>query len=310
MSVGSLISVGGIKEAVWGTGLAPTFFPPVSSEGFKDGPEAISELQLRGILDIDPKYKGMQMVSGAFGGIVYPSQIGHLLRAALGPPVTTAAFLHTFTPLQAPFNAGLGQALPSYSFTINRDTTQIIRYEGMQCSKLGFKFSQGGALTYDSSWVGRDASAQAAPTVTLPTDTPFTLSANIQRNAVAFADLQDFSLDISNSLEAVKTINNSDKIARISWSGRRTVNLSGTADFASTQLYTDFKAFGNTPWTITFTAGASVLAFEFPALLLTDESNNVGGDGRITASFSSEAQYDIATARAFRALLTNTISGY
>jgi Phage tail tube protein len=312
MGVGALLEFGGAKEAVWGTGVAPTFYPPVSSEGFKDGPEAISELQLRGILDTDPKYKGMQMVSGAFGGIAYPSQLGHVLRAALGPPVTTGAgpFTHTFVPIQAPFVPASGQALPSYSFTVNRDSIQILRYEGMQCSKLSLKFSQGGALTYDTSWIGRDASVQTAPTVTLPTDTPFTLSANIQRNAVAFADLQDFSLDISNSIEAVKTINNSDKITRISWSGRRTIALSGTADFASLQLYNDFKAFASTPWTIVFTIGASTLTLEFPALLITDESNNVGGDGRITASFSSEARYDTATARAFRAILVNATATY
>lgn len=312
MPVGSLISVGGIKEATWGTGLAPTTFFPVSSEGFKDGPEAISELQLRGLLDIDPKYKGMQMVSGAFGGIAYPSQLGHLFRAALGPPVTTLTgpYLHQFVPLQAPFNVGTGQALPSYSFTVNRDTTQILRYEGMQCSKLGFKFAQGGALTYDTTWIGRDATVQTAPTVTLPTDVPFTLSANIARNSVAFAEIQDFSLDISNSLEAVKLINNSDKIARIGWSGRRNINLSLTADFASLQLYNDFKAFGVTPWSIAFIVGASALTFEIPALLITDESNNAGGDGRITVSASAELQYDATTARAMRVNLTNAIVAY
>jgi hypothetical protein len=312
VSLGALAALGGAKEATWGAGVAPAFFVPFSSEGFKDGPEVIQELQIRGILDIDPKYKGMQAVSGAFGGIVYPSQIGHILRAALGAPITTGAgpFTHTFTPLQAAFVPGTSQALPSYSFTINRDGAQILRYEGMQCTKLGFKFAQGGALTFDTSWIGRDATVQSAPLVTLPTDIPITLSAQILRAGSAFADLQDFSLDISNSLEAVKTINTSALINRISWSGRRSITLSGTADFASAQLYSDFKAFANTPWTIVFTVGAVTLTLEFPALLITDESNNVGGDGRITASFSSEAQYDIATARAFRAILVNNVAAY
>lgn len=310
MAVGALSAVGGAKETVWGTGVVPTFFVPFSSEGFKDGPEAITELQVRGILDIDPKYKGMNMVSGSLAGIVYPSQFGNLLRAALGPPVTTGVgpYVHTFTPLQAAFSADA--ALPPYSFTVKRDATQTVRYEGCVCSKLGMKFAQGDKLTFDSSWMGKTTSIPANPTVTLPTDLPFTITAALTRNAVAFADVTDFSIEISNTLEAVKLINNTNQVGRIVWSGRRQISISLTADFATKQLYDDFVAFTALPWVFTLTVGTTSLVISVPALLITDAGAAVGGDGRVTISATAEGQYDIATARALQIVLNNAVASY
>lgn len=310
MAVGALSSAGGAKEVSWGTGVAPTFFYPFSSEGFTDGPETMQELQIRGILDADPQYKGMQMVSGALAGVVYPSLIGHILRAALGAPVTTGAgpFTHTFTPVQAAFSANA--ALPPYSWTVNRENLQILRYEGCVCSKVGLKLSQGGVLTFDSSWIGRDATVQAAPTVTLPTDVPFQLSANILRAGSPFADLQDFSLDISNTIEPVKVINNSDKVGRIVWSGKRTISMSATADFSSLQLYNDFKAFNTVAWSFAFAQGANTLAINVPAAILKTPGATVGGDGRITLSATLDAMYDTTTARALQIVLANGVATY
>lgn len=310
MAVGALGVLGGAKETVWGTGVAPTFYIPFSSEGFTDGPETMQELQIRGILDSDPMYKGMQMVSGSFGSVAYPSLLGHVLRAALGIPVTSGVgpYTHTFTPLQAAFNANAG--LPSYSWTVNRDGLQILRYEGCVCTKLGFKMSQGGLLTFDTSWIGKDASVQIAPTPILPTDVPFQLSATITRAAVAFAELQDFSIEITNTLEPVKTLNNSDKISRIAWSGKRTISMSFTADFASLQLYNDFKAFTVNNWNFAFNQGANALNIAIPAALIKTPGAQIGGDGRITLSATVDAMYDTTAARALQITLSNAIASY
>jgi Phage tail tube protein len=310
MTVGALGVLGGAKETTWGTGVPPTFYIPFSSESFTDGPETMQELQIRGILDADPMYKGMQMVAGSFGGVAYPSILGHLLRAALGVPVTSGAgpYTHTFTPIQVAF--ATNNALPAYSWTVNRDSGQILRYEGMVCNKLGLKFSQNGILTYDSSWIGKDASVQTAPTVTLPTDVPFQLTASVLRNSISFPELQDLSLEITNTIEAVKTINNSDKINRVAWSGKRTLTMSMTADFASLQLYNDFKAFATVPWAFGFNQGGNVLNIAVPAGLIKTPGAQIGGDGRITLSASLDAMYDTATSRVTTITLTNAIVSY
>lgn len=310
MAVGAKGVLGFAKEVTWGTGLAPTTYIPFSSESFKDGPEFMSEAQIRGILDSDPQYKGMEVVSGAFSGVAYPNILGALLRAALGAPVTSGAgpYTHVYTPVQAAFSADA--ALPPYSFTVNRDGVQVNRYEGMVCNKFGLKFTQGGLLTYDTGWIGRDVTYQSAPTVALPGDVPFQLTAAVQRNATAYAELQDFSIDITNSIEGVKLINNSDKIGRIVWSGKRTISLSLTADFANQLLYDDFKLGTVKPWLFVFTQGASILSIAIPAVLIKDAAANVGGDGRITMSASGDAQYDVGSSRAIQISLTNTSPTY
>lgn len=311
MAVGAVSYLGIGKEAAFGTAVVPIAFPPISSESFTDGPEAISEAQLRGLLAMDPKYKGMQMVSGGFNGIAYPSILGHLLRAAFGSPVTTGAgpYNHTFVPPNAA--AGVGKAdMPPYSITVKRDTTQTKRYMGCVLTKLGFKFTQGDKLTYDTSWIGRDTDIPTAPTLVLPTDTPFTLTAALTRGGSADITIQDFSLDITNTLEAVKTINNSNLIDAIRWSGKRSITFSGTADFSTTALYDQFILFTAQAYSIIFTQGASTFTLELPAGLITAAGAAASGDGRMTLSFSGEGQYDVVTARDLRAILVNAIASY
>lgn len=311
MSVGALAYLGLTKEAAFATPVTATHFPPISSESFRDGPEAISEAQIRGLLSMDPKYKGMQMVSGGFGGVAYPSTLGHLFRAAFGNPVTTGAgpYTHTFIPPQAA--AGVGKAdMPPYSITVNRNAVQIKRYFGLVLGKLGLKFTQGGMLTYDTTWLGKDADVVTAPTLVQNTDTPFQLTANLTRGGSPDITIQDFSIDITNSFEAVKTINNTNLIEAIRLSGKRTITFSGTADFSSTALYDQFVAYTTQAWSIVFTQGPATLTIEIPAALLPDVSAAVGGDGRITASFSGEAQYDTATSRDLRMILINSIAAY
>lgn len=312
MAVGALSSLGLIKEAVFGTPLVPTVFPPFTSESFKDGPEAISEPQIRALLSMDPKYKGMLMVSGGFSGIAYPSQLGHLIRAALGPDTVTGTgpFVHTFVAPQVPVGGIAKADLPPYSISVNRNAIQCKRYISCVCTKLGLKFAQGGALTYDTSWIGQNTDSISPPTVVLPTDTPFTLTASISRGGSTDATIQDFSIDISNTLEGVKTINNSNLIDSIRFSGKRSITFSGTADFSTSALYDQFILFTSQLWIITFTQGTSTLAIEIPAGLITDAGASVGGDGRITLSFSGEGQYDTSTSRDLRMVLTNSVATY
>lgn len=308
-NIGALGVVGIGKEATFGTGVPPTDFIPFTSEGFKDGPEAIQEAQIRALLDQAPKYKGMQAVTGTLSGVAYPGILGHLLRAALGAPVDAGAgpYTHTYTPIQDAFSADA--ALPSYSITVKRGP-QLIRYLGMVCSGLTLKFTQGGLLTFDSNWIGQDVDTPTSPTVTLPSDAPFQMTAALTRGGTAEASLQDYSLAITNTLEALKLINNTSKIARIAWSGLRTVALTGTADFAAADLYTQFKAFASQAWALTHTQGTDILATSLPAGLITDAGAAIGGEGRITLGFTADGMYDTVTSKALEITLTNSVATY
>lgn len=309
--VGALSSLGLAKETAWNTPVAASSFFPFSSESLKVSIEPIQEAQIRGVLDQAPRYKGLITIGGGFSGAVYPSLIGHLLRAALGAPTTTGTgpYTHTFTPTQSRFSTD--SALPPYSITVSRDG-EVERYSGCVCQSLSFSFSKGGLLTFESSWLGANYDSPAAPTPTLPTDTPFSLDAVVQRNSVAFGSIQDLSIAINNNIEGVRTINNNGGIiTRVAFNGPRTIEVSGTADFDSAQLYNDFLAFGNTPWSFEWAQGASPkLTFTFPALKNLDGSPNVGGEGRITLPFSFSAEYDSAAGRAMQAVLVNSVASY
>lgn len=309
--VGALSFLGLGRETTWNTAVAPTAFFPFSSESLKVSIEPIAEAQIRGILDQSPRYRGLLTIGGSFSGPVYPSLIGHLLRAALGAPTTTGTgpFTHTFNPAQGRFSTDA--ALPPYSITVGRDGV-IERYSGCVCQSLSFSFSKGGMLTFESQWIGANYSSPAAPTVALPTDTPFTLDAVVQRNSVAFGSLQDISIAINNNLEGVRTINNNAGfISRVAWNGVRTIEVSGTADFDNSTLYNDFLSFGNTPWTFEWAQGANPrLTFTFPAMKNLDGAPNVGGEGRITHPFSLSAEYDVATSRAMQVVLVNNVNSY
>jgi len=309
--VGALSFLGLGKEATWNTPVAASAFFPFSSESLKVSIEPIAEAQIRGVLDQSPRYKGLITVGGSFSGPVYPSLIGHLLRAALGAPTTngTGPYTHTFTPTQERFSNNA--ALPPYSITVGRDGF-VERYTGCVCQSLSLSFTKGGMLTFEAQWIGANYDSPGAPTVALPTDAPFTLDALVQRNGVAFASLQDISIAINNNLEGVRTINNNGGIiSRVAWNGMRTIEVSGTADFDNNTLYNDFLAFGNTPWSFEWSQGANTrLTLTFPAMKNLDGSPNVGGEGRITLPFSLSAEYDLATGRAMQAVLVNNVAGY
>ncbi len=309
-SSGALSFLGLAKETTFGTGVAPAVWMPFLSESFRDGPEAIQEAQNMGYLDQSPMYKGMQVVSGQLSGVVYPDTIGHILRAALGPDTVSGPgpFIHTFTPLQTP--AGANNALPSYSFQLQRQGATRRRYVGMVCTSLSFSFSQGGLLKFDSSWIGHSMSNN--PTAGVPalsSVAPFQLTAAITKGGSAYADIQEYSAAVETPVEPVRTINNSDLIQRISLNGHRTFGLSGTADYIDEALYDDFKAWNSPAWAITHTQGTNILALNIPAGLVNDFSTSAGGPGRLTADFNVSAMYDSATSRAFNVVLTNSVSG-
>ena len=309
--VGALSFLGLGRETAWNTPVAASAFFPFSSESLKVSIEPIAEAQIRGILDQSPRYKGLITIGGSFSGPVYPSLIGHLLRAALGAPTTTGIgpYTHTFNPTQGRFSNSA--ALPPYSITVGRDGA-IERYSGCVCQSLSFSFAKGGMLTFEAQWIGASYDYPGAPTVALPTDTPFTLDALVQRNGVAFGSLQDISIAINNNIEGVRTINNNGGIiSRVAWNGMRTIEVSGTADFDNNTLYNDFLAFGDTPWLFEWSQGANTrLTLAFPAMKNLDGSPNVGGEGRITLPFSLSAEYDFATGGAMQAVLVNNVASY
>jgi len=309
--VGALSFLGLGRETAWNTPVAASAFFPFSSESLKVSIEPIAEAQIRGILDQSPRYKGLITIGGSFSGPVYPSLIGHLLRAALGAPTTTGTgpYTHTFNPTQGRFSNSA--ALPPYSITVGRDGA-IERYSGCVCQSLSFSFAKGGMLTFEAQWIGASYDYPGAPTVALPTDTPFTLDALVQRNGVAFGSLQDISIAINNNIEGVRTINNNGGIiSRVAWNGMRTIEVSGTADFDNNTLYNDFLAFGDTPWLFEWSQGANTrLTLTFPAMKNLDGSPNVGGEGRITLPFSLSAEYDFATGGAMQAVLVNNVASY
>lgn len=310
--VGALSFIGLEKELIWNVPSDFIHFFPFFSESFKVSIEPIAEVQILGLLDQSPRYKGLITVGGSFSGPVYPSLVGHLLRAALGPPTTEYAspYRHLFIPVQGRFSNDA--ALPSYSITVGRDET-VQRYTGAVCQSLTFSFSKGGMLTFEAQWIAANfENLPYMPIVALPMETPFSVDATVMRNHRHYGSLQDISIAITNNIEGVRTIsNNGGIISRVAWNGVRTIEISGSADFDNDDLYNDFLSFGDTYWKFEWSQGdASSLAFELFALKNLDSSPNVSGEGRITLPFRLSAEYGFAQGRAMHVILVNNINEY
>ena len=202
-------------------------------------------------------------------------------------------------------------ALPAYTFTVDRYQGDIVQYTGMVCASLTLSFQQGGALKYDSTWIGKGfVSGVTFPTLTLETFDPYTLTAQIQRLGVDFLDVIDYSIAINNGIKVKNTINNTAEAARIIFGGPRTVAFSGNADYNAETLLLDKRNFLARAWSISHVQVAATrqLTFNLPTTFMNDAFANVSGSAEVGIPFSGQAMYDGVTAKALDAVMINNQS--
>ncbi len=312
-NIGALATIGWTKETTFATPLAATRFWRYSSQSIKESIAQLQEVQLRGVLDEPDNFPGIITIGGDISGPAHSDILGDLMLSVFGAKSTsgTGPFVHFFSPQNGALDAL--RPVPSYTMQISRDL-DVLQLAGAVVSKLTLKMAKGGLMTVSASILGQKAIVLGSPAAAVfGTSQPFWyLNAAITRNAVAYADVEEFTVTIENQFDAVPTIDGTQYINRIKWNGMRKVSVSFTADYATTQLYNDFKAQITQPWSIVAKGNnpaTDTLTLSFPNILWTDAQPSVSGAGRITVSASGLAKLN-ASSFAFTASLTNGIATY
>ncbi|MDC3414266.1 phage tail tube protein [Terrihalobacillus insolitus] len=324
MPFGGLTHVGLAKEATFGTPVAATDYLRFTTEGLTEEIEQVISEQLNATVDEAQSFEGMRTISGDVGFDVYPNELGHVLRSALGAPTTTqvdatnnpTVYQHVFTPAQSPFSNVA--ALPPYTFEVHRDLEQAFQYTGTVVNDLTLNFGTDNKIMQGSaSVIAKALSLITKTTPSFDTTDPFVWNqATISINGTGNNDLQTLDFAVNNSLEGAGTLDGTKEISRIRRTGKRTFPVNLTFDLQDLTEFNRFRSQSEVPAVIELT-GATIsgtynykLTIDIPKLRYTAFPINVGGAEAITAQVTGSAKYDPVSAYGMKVTLTNTASAY
>jgi len=299
------------KEVTWGTPVASTVFVS-ATESISEERGRLREAMTFGTRSTLPAIEGRTRISGSISGLhARPGALGHLLRAAVGVPVTSGVgpYVHVFTPTTDKFSAEA--ALPPYSVTVERGSLRH-RYAGGQVTQLTLRQPADDALTVDAEFLFQDVSDVAsAETVALETNPRFIFrDLAITKDAVAFPYVEDLTLTIANSLSGEEVLNGTREIAATDFDDKLTVTLAMTLTFRDASTYADFRAATTAAYALTWTSGANVLAVDLPKVQIDSWGAPISGPGRLTVDVTATAEFDSVAGYEAEITLTNTTTSY
>jgi len=320
MPLGSLAHVGIGKETEFGTAVAATDYIRFNSEGLSEEIEQITSEALNGIVDEGASYEGQHNVTGDLGFDVYPNSVGHLLRSALGAPVTTSlaagVYQHVFTPSQSNFSNVC--ALPPYTLEVNRDLEQAFQYAGCVVDELTFSFGTDKKIMNGSaSILGKKLALIAKTVPSFDAQNPFLWNqATITLNNVVNKDISTAEFGVKNGLEARATLDGTKEISRILRNAVRTFSSKFTLELKDLTEYNLFKSQNEVPLKLEFIgtviSGANnfKLTIEMPKFRFGAFPINVDGTGALTAQVDGVPKYDNASLYAMKITLVNSKASY
>lgn len=319
--IGAIGHIGLGKETAWGTPVAATKYVPFVSEGIAHEIEQLVAENIRGIVDESASHAGLHRVAGQIEAEVHPNILGHLLRSALGPPVSTQigvtpAYQHVYTPTQQQFSSVC--ALPPYTLEIYRGVGQAFQAAGAVVNSLEFRVGMDQKiLRVVAALVAKSMATLEKTTPSFETTNPFTWAGCTLKIGAAVVDrFESVNVAIRNELEGVGTLNTTDKISRIVRNAKRNVELTMRVLFEDHADYTAFKDQVEQAFEVGF-EGAVIedpnkyaLKFEFPKLRFTAFPVGIAGPGRIAVDVTGRAKYDPVMAAAVKVTLINTETSY
>lgn len=321
---GGLAHLGLGKETTWGTPVAATDYIRFVSEGINEEIEQVISEALDAKFDEGASFEGLHNISGDITGDVYPTMLGHLLRSALGAPVTTqpdaaanpTVYQHVFTPTQTRFSNVC--ELPPYTYEVHRDMAQAFQYAGAVTDSLKFSFGTDTKIMQaTASIIAKALALITKSTPSFETTAPFLWNqAVITIAGAGNTDISTLEFGVENSLEGRATLDGTKNISRIWRSGKRRFPLSFTFDVQDLTEYNRFRNQSEVAASIVLT-GAQItgtynykLQIDIPKLRYEAFPLNVGGAETITVQANGVAKYDAATSAAMKFTLTNTKNSY
>lgn len=275
--------------------------------------EQVMESEVTGIPDEPKQYAGLDANRGEITALVYPDSIGHLLRAAFGPPTTTGPdangqYTHVFIPMQ---NKYLDDCdVPPYSLHIHRGLQRAFRYTGCVIDKLEFRFgTEQKLLRVTASVLAREAAFAYCLAPAISAKQPFKWhQAAVKLNGAAYEVLSDVNFSIANSLRGVEALGD-DKITAVRRDGFRVCEAGFTIAVPSIDDYLWFRNQAAKSLTVEFTAGLDKLKFEVLVMRVTSFPLGITSVGRVTVAVSAKGKYH-PEAGIMRVTLTNDKATY
>jgi Phage tail tube protein len=324
MPNGALAHIGIGKETTWGTPVSASDYIRFASEGINEEIEQIVLESIDGIVDESPSYEGIHTISGDISFDVYPNNVGHLLRAAFGDPITSqpdasgnpTVYQHEFIPTQTNFSNVC--ALPPYTLEVHRDLEQAFQYAGAVVNDLTFSFgTDNKVMQGTAAIIAKKLALISKTTPSFETTNPFLWhQATITIDSAQNTDIQTLEFGVNNNLEGRPTLDGTKEISRIWRNGKRTFPINFTFDLKDLTEFNRFRSQSEVSATIELT-GALIsgtynykMTIDIPKLRYTAFPINVGGSEVITAQVEGVAKYDPANAYAMKITLVNTKTSY
>ena len=293
---------------------------PIISESLAKKIEHLPEENMYGRYGQSPHHEGPHRVDGDIRVQAHGIAMGHLLKSVFGQVTTTSGTgnqTHEFIPRNTADWDDLAAGPPA-SIEVaraNSTTDSAALYYDMVGNGLQFSIANGQLLSLNAGLVGAGFSRRAASTPSFPNAEVFRWAqASASFNAWALGDIRDLSVNLTNNLELLYTLNNTNTPRRVKRSGSYAVDVSGKVQFATHSLWLDFDPFNATPlrFFVTFTGRVTPYAFtlDVPSMRFTSFEPNIAGAGLIEASFAARGEFNTASSYALRAVLVNTQTYY
>lgn len=256
--------------------------------------------------------QGRLRITGGVEGIhVRPNYVGHMLRAAIGNPVTSGAgpYTHVFTPTAAKFSPLL--ALPPYTATIHKGDDVYV-HTGGQMNSFTLEQPNDEALSLDTDWIFRDVTPGGpVETLALEAGSRFLFDhLSITRDGTPFPYVEDFSFSLENALETEEVFDQSRIISAVDFGEQSTINVEMTITFRDSTVYNDFRNNTAVAWVFTWQNGPNALVIDLPRLNIESFSAPIEGPGRLTIAVTGVAEFSVASGYDCRISLTNNTATY
>lgn len=294
---------------------------PFVNEGVGlDIPPLVSQ-NMRGVFDEGQDYQGAKMIAGDIVAEAQPLPIGVMLKAVFGEPSTVTSgslYTHTFKPRTSDWDSKFAnQPFTLHKFLGDTGGSAQLFYD-LNGNTLQLGVGAGEFLTATMGVVGGTHSQVAPSAASFPTGNRFTWDvASLSIGGSAIDHFSQFSVMLSEQLEAQHTVNGSKYPSRIKRTGFRTVEVSGTLKFETQNELDDFLAGTTQAAFINFVGASNITSGYNEALLLTlpelvwrENKPAAGGPGAIEVSVTGKGQYHVGSANALTVTLVTTQAGY
>lgn len=297
-----------------------SFHPiPFVSETLETNINPLVSDTLRGRFDEGPVRQGLLTVQGDVVLRPQPRFIPAFFYGVTGTISSTnlgSGHQHFFVPVQTQWGDDL--ALPPWTAEIYKDGQNAYQFTDVQISRLAMEVTGGQLVRFTAGLLARVSSEKSATTPTPPDENEFTWNqASVSLGGTGWPNFESLTLTIDNALESVALLDGSLNARRIVRNNYRMLRATGTVDIpvnSITGLFGDFR--NGTERTLVLTVEGSQISsgvnyrykVDVPRFRYDTWRVNVGGPGRVTATFDGRALFSTGSNMLFLLSCQNSFS--